>query len=116
LSHNVIPAGNEVISDGPASSGLHVYQELFQTAVGLAGAGQNFDGNGRYTRASAGGGDIQVQTPVASTEGPLFGNAVLQPLGTRPAYPGKAPPIRRDVTCFTNMVPNLNNVRTGAAP
>jgi hypothetical protein len=114
--HNVIPAGNEVINDPPSSTGVHVYQELFQAAVGIAGAGQNFDGNGRYMRASAGGGSLQVQTPVVSTDGPLYGNAVLPPLGTRPAFESKAPPLRRDVACYTNAVPNLNSVRTGVGP
>lgn len=126
FTHNVVPAGNEVIKDGPASTGLQVYQELFQTAVGLAGAAQNFDGNGRYVRASAGGGSELVGTrnlPVrgssvipAGTEGPLYGNAVLQPLGTRPAWPGKAPPVRSDIPCFKNPLPNLNSARQGAAP
>jgi phospholipid/cholesterol/gamma-HCH transport system substrate-binding protein len=116
FSHNVIPAGNQVINDPPNSTGLKVYQELFQSAVGIGGSSQNFDGNGRYTRASAGGGSIQVQTPSLPGNGPLYGNAVLQPLGTRPAWPGKAPPLRGDVACFTQSVPNLNNVRTGVGP
>ena len=113
----MIPAGNEVISDPPDGTGLHVYQELFQSAVGLAGAGQNFDGNGRYMRASAGGGSIQVQTP---SRRPGADRCSATPCcrrsGTRPAYPGKAPPLRRDVPCYKNAVPNLNNVSTGAGP
>ena len=44
------------------TTGLMAYQELFQSAVGLAGVGQNFDGNGRYLRAAAGGGSDRVQT------------------------------------------------------
>ena len=52
--HNLIPTGNEVIQDPPVTTGLQVYQELFQRAVGLAGAAQNFDGNGRYVRAAGG--------------------------------------------------------------
>ena len=93
-----------------------MYQEFFQSAVGLAGAAQNFDGNGRYMRASAGGGSIQFQTNAIPNFGPLFGNAVLQPLGTRPAWPGHAPPLRRDVPCAKNPVPNLNLVTTGPTP
>ncbi len=52
--HTVIPTGNERISDPPLTTGLQVYQELFQSAVGLAGVGQNFDGNGRYVRSVGG--------------------------------------------------------------
>jgi hypothetical protein len=116
FSHNVIPAGNQVIDDPPVSTGLAVYQELFQSAVGLAGAAQNFDGNGRYVRASAGGGDERVETGPLPGQGPLFGNAVLTPLGTRPAWPGQPPPVRSNVTCYRNPAPNLNDVRTGAGP
>jgi phospholipid/cholesterol/gamma-HCH transport system substrate-binding protein len=117
FTHNIIPAGNQVIQDPPASTtGLQVYREFFQSAVGLGGAAQNFDGNGRYMRASAGGGAIRTQTNFIPNFGPLFGNAVLQPLGTRPAYPGTPPPIRRDVPCYRNPAPDLNRVTTGAAP
>lgn len=116
FSGNVIPTGNAVIKDPPVGTGLPVYQELFQTAVGIAGSSQNFDGNGRYARASAGGGSLQVQTPPLPANGALYGNAVLAPLGTRPALPAKAPPLRRDVPCYRNVVPDLNRVSTGAGP
>jgi phospholipid/cholesterol/gamma-HCH transport system substrate-binding protein len=114
--HNVIPTGNEVISDPPASTGLLVYQELFQSAVGLAGASQNFDGNGRYVRSSPAGGSDLVHTSALPVQGPLYGNAVLPPLGTRPAWPGQAPVVRSDVACYKNRAPNVNDVRTGAGP
>jgi phospholipid/cholesterol/gamma-HCH transport system substrate-binding protein len=116
ISHNIVPTGNEVIQDPPVGSGLPVYQEFFQSAVGLAGAAQNFDGNGRYIRATAGGGSDQVQTSSLSAQGPYFGNAVLPPLGTRPAWPGNAPALRRNVACPRNPVPKLNSVSTGVAP
>jgi phospholipid/cholesterol/gamma-HCH transport system substrate-binding protein len=117
FSHNIVPAGNEVIQDPPSdSTGIPVYREFFQSAVGLAGAAQNFDGNGRYLRASAGGGPDRVNTSPVTNLGPLFGNAVLPPLGTRPAWPGQAPPLRRDVPCAKNAPPNLNRVTTGSAP
>ena len=116
LVHNVIPTGNQVIQDPPLTTGLQVYQELFQSAVGLAGAAQNFDGNGRYVRASAGGGSDRVATGSLPGVGPLYGNAVLAPLGTRPASPGEAPPMRRGIPCFENAAPNLNDARTAAGP
>jgi ABC-type transporter Mla subunit MlaD len=117
FTHNILPAGNQVIQDPPSgSTGLQVYREFFQSAVGLAGASQNFDGNGRYIRASAGGGSDRVNTSSVPGAGPLFGNAVLPPLGTRPAWPGHAPPIRSNVACYRNAVPNLNKVVTGGTP
>lgn len=114
--HNLVPAGNEVIQDPPLSTGAPVYQELLQSAVGIAGAGQNFDGNGRYLRSTPAGGSTPVQTGVLGSEGPLFGNAVLAPLGTRPAWPGKAPPVNGGRPCYANAVPDLNRVKTGAGP
>jgi hypothetical protein len=117
FTHNLLPAGNQVIKDPPGNStGLQVYREFFQSAVGLGGSAQNFDGNGRYMRASAGGGSVRVQTSKVTGAGPLFGNVVLPPLGTRPAFAGQAPPVTRAVACYKNPVPNLNSAATGAAP
>jgi phospholipid/cholesterol/gamma-HCH transport system substrate-binding protein len=116
VSHNLVPTGNEVVQDPPASPGLTVWQELLQSAVGLAGAAGNVDGNGRYVRTAQGGGSFQVATPPLPTAGPLFGNAVLPVLGTRPAWPGHAPPVRRDVACARNVAPNVNVVQTGVGP
>jgi phospholipid/cholesterol/gamma-HCH transport system substrate-binding protein len=115
-THNLIPTGDAVIKDPPASAGLQVYQELLQAAVGLAGASQNFDGNGRYLRASVAGGSDLVQTKSLPLNGPLFGNAVLSPLGTRPAFPSSAPPLNRNVACYLNPAPNVNSAGTGAGP
>jgi phospholipid/cholesterol/gamma-HCH transport system substrate-binding protein len=114
--HNVIPVGNERIQDPPLTTGLQLYQELFQSAVGLASASQNFDGNGRYVRASTGGGTDLQTTASLGDNGPLFGNGVLPSLGTRPADPGSAPPIRSNVSCVKNAAPNLNAAKTGAGP
>jgi phospholipid/cholesterol/gamma-HCH transport system substrate-binding protein len=116
LVHNLIPTGNTVIQDPPLTTGVPVYQELLESAVGIAGAGQNFDGNGRYLRSSPAGGSVLVQTGALGSQGPLFGNAVLAPLGTRPAWPGKAPAVKSSVPCFENAAPNLNRVTTGAGP
>jgi phospholipid/cholesterol/gamma-HCH transport system substrate-binding protein len=116
FNHNLIPTGNQVIQDPPNSTGLRVYQETFQGAVGIASATQNFDGNGRYVRTLAGGGNSLIQTSPLQLGGPLFGNAVLPILGTRPAFPGKAPPLRGNVPCYRNPAPDLNRVKTGPAP
>ena len=113
FSHNIVPAGNEVIHDPPIGTGQPLYQEFFQTAVGLAGTAQNFDGNGRYMRAQPGGGSIQIHTSSIRGAGPLYGDTVLPQLGTRPAWPGHAPPLNRSVACFRNPAPNLNQVSTG---
>jgi phospholipid/cholesterol/gamma-HCH transport system substrate-binding protein len=116
FNHNLIPTGNQIIQDPPNSTGLPVYQEAFQSTVGLASASQNFDGNGRYLRTLAGGGSSLIKTSPLPIGGPLFGNSVLPILGTRPAFPGKAPPVRGNVPCFKNSEPDLNRVQTGPAP
>ncbi len=116
FTHTVIPTGNERIQDPPLTTGLQAYQELFQSAVGLAGIGQNFDGNGRYVRSSAAGGSDRVATGSLPGGGPLYGNAVLPPLGTRPAYPGSQPPLVSTIPCYKQAPANLNSARTGVGP
>jgi phospholipid/cholesterol/gamma-HCH transport system substrate-binding protein len=112
----VIPTGNERVTDPPLTTGLQLYQELFQSGVGLASFSQNFDGNGRYVRSAAGGGSDQVATASLPGGGPLYGNAVIPSLGTRPANPGKQPPLVRSIPCFRNAPPNLNAAKTGVGP
>jgi hypothetical protein len=116
LLRDLIPTGNEVISDPPLGTGSSVYQELYQSAVGLAGVTQGFDGNGRYLRVQTGGGTVATVSSSLPGEGALHGNALLPPLGTRPAWPGGRPPYRRTVACYSNAAPSLNAAQTGAAP
>jgi phospholipid/cholesterol/gamma-HCH transport system substrate-binding protein len=117
FTHTIIPTGNQRIVDPPVTTGLRDYQELFQSAVGIASSAQDFDGAGRYLRSSLGGGSDLVQTKASATsQGPVFGNAVLPPLGTRPAFAGAAPPISRTARCGSQRVPKLNAATTGQGP
>ena len=83
--------------------------------VGLAGEGQNFDGNGHVRALPA-----RRRRPdgldrhAAGDRDALFGNAIAKPLGTRPAFPGKRPPYKPDVPCYTNRLPDLNGRRPRA--
>jgi phospholipid/cholesterol/gamma-HCH transport system substrate-binding protein len=113
---NFLPTGDEVIEDGPFTTGIENYKEFFQSLVGLSGESQNFDGNGSYTRFQPGGGDQTVSTGQVPGLGALFGNATAAPLGTRPAFPRTRPPYRRDVACHRNARPNLNSAAIGAGP
>jgi phospholipid/cholesterol/gamma-HCH transport system substrate-binding protein len=112
----VLPTGDRVISDPPFTSGIPNYREFFQSLVGLAGEGAGFDGNSYYTRVFSGGGDVPAQTSPLPGTPQLFGNAVLNPLGTRPTRPSSRPPYRRSVPCHRNTPPDLNSARTGAGP
>ena len=106
----ILPTGDVVINEGPLTSGAANYKEFWYTMVGLAGEGQNFDGNGIYIRFQTGGGDQTVSTGTvggkAGTQ--LYGNALSKPLGTRPFYTGKLPPYKPDFPCYKNTPPNLN--------
>jgi phospholipid/cholesterol/gamma-HCH transport system substrate-binding protein len=111
----ILPTGDIKIADGPLTSGAENYKEFWYAMVGLAGEGQNFDGNGMYVRFQPGGGD---QTISSGTIGPytntqLFANAVATPLGTRPAFTGHRTPYKPNVPCYTQKIPDLNGAATG---
>jgi virulence factor Mce-like protein len=112
----VLPTGDVVIQDGALTTGIENYKEFFQTLVGLAGESQNFDGNGSYTRFQTGGGTQTVSTGPVGSQGPLFANAISQPLGTRPAFTGRRPPYRRDLDCHRNTPPDLDSAAIGGGP
>jgi virulence factor Mce-like protein len=104
----LLPTGDVVIQD-EFTTGVENYKEFFYTLVGLAGEGQNFDGNGMYVRFQTGGGSQALSLGSASSDtGQLFGNAVAVPLGNRPFYPGRKPPYRPTVACHTQTPPDLN--------
>jgi phospholipid/cholesterol/gamma-HCH transport system substrate-binding protein len=112
----VLPTGDYKIEDGFLSTGLENYKEFWQSMVALAGESQNFDGNGQYTRFQVGGGDQTVRTGPVGTQGPQFGNAIGAPIGTRPKYPARKPPLNRRTPCHANTPPDLNSAQTGAGP
>jgi phospholipid/cholesterol/gamma-HCH transport system substrate-binding protein len=104
----VLPAGDEVIHD-EFDDGAENYKEFFYALAGIAGEGQNFDGNGMYVRFQVGGGSQQVSLGSASSNsGQLFGNNPEVPLGNRPAYPGKRPAYNPTFPCYKNPLPDVN--------
>ncbi len=105
---NVLPEGDEVIHD-EFTTGSENYKEFFYALVGIAGEGQNTDGNGMYVRFQTGGGSqsVSLGSKSAST-GQLFGNNPEVPLGNRPAYTGKKPPYKPDVPCYTQKIADVN--------
>jgi ABC-type transporter Mla subunit MlaD len=111
----LLPTGDIKIADGPMTSGAENYKEFWYAMVGLAGEGQNFDGNGMYVRFQPGGGDQTVSTGKLGplTGDTLYGNAVAKPLGTRPAFTGRRTPYKPNVPCYTNKIPDLNGAATG---
>jgi phospholipid/cholesterol/gamma-HCH transport system substrate-binding protein len=117
VSRDLVPTGNETITDPNADAdGQPLYKELLQSAVGLASSGQNFDGNGRYLRAAISGGSTLVQTKSLPVNGPLYGNAVLSPLGSRPLLPSATPTVDTSTLCDRYRAPELNRAVTGGTP
>ena len=116
LLNNLLPTGDVVIQAGNLTTGVENYKELFQALVGFTGESHNFDGNGQYTRFQTGGGTNRVQTGNVGTAGPLFGNMLRQPLGTRPVRPASEPPKKRTSACYKQKRPDLNSARTGGGP
>jgi phospholipid/cholesterol/gamma-HCH transport system substrate-binding protein len=100
-----------------------VWQEFFYGAVNLSGAAGNFDGNGFYLRANAGGGDTLVGSP---NPGGSLGNTVnyataqdgsaFPARGIQPPLPSSQPPFRTDVACHKNAPPDLNGSAASPAP
>ena len=116
FSHNIDPAGNEVIQDPPGgTTGIPVYQEFFQSAVGLAGAAQNFDGNGRYMRAS---GRRRLDPCPDELDPGLRARCSATPCCRRSAPAPRGPGTRRRCAATfratKNPAPNLNVATTGA--
>jgi ABC-type transporter Mla subunit MlaD len=112
----VLPTGDVKISDGPFTTGVENYKEFWYSMVGLAGEGQNFDGNGMYVRFQPGGGDqtISLAGPGGASD-KAFANAIASPIGTRPAFPRSRPPYKPSVACYKNPLPDLNGAATGPA-
>jgi phospholipid/cholesterol/gamma-HCH transport system substrate-binding protein len=108
----LVPTGNETINDQFSTGGPN-YREFFYNLVNFAGAAQNFDGNGPYVRAQAGGGSLLVGepnpggNPETLSDQVNYAHVVHEPLGDQPQL-GKQPPFKPEVKCFTNPVPDVN--------
>jgi phospholipid/cholesterol/gamma-HCH transport system substrate-binding protein len=112
----ILPTGDVVIRD-EFTTGRENYKDFFYAMVGLAGEGENYDGNGIYVRFQTGGGAQQVSLGQGSAgTPPQFGNLPSPPLGNRPAYPGRIPPYRSDQPCYRQQLPDLNGPAARKAP
>lgn len=104
------PTGDIVINDD-FSTGSPNFYDFFYAAAAQAGSGGNFDGNGEILRVQFGGGPTLASTPVpgqVAPNTPLWGYTIQPPTGTQPVRPATDPPIRTDVLCEKNPVPDLN--------
>jgi phospholipid/cholesterol/gamma-HCH transport system substrate-binding protein len=114
LTKVLIPAGNTKLQDGAATSGVEDYKEFWYGLTGLAGIGQNFDGNGTLTQFLIGSGGPTIRSGEATVEGhsikglKLLAHASLPPQGTRPAFPKTEPAYEPLVPCYTQALPEFN--------
>jgi len=108
LRTHIIPVLKQDAPDGGLSTGRPVWQDFAHALVGLTSASQNFDANGYAIRYLFGGGPEGFSTTPLPGLGALNG-AASGPLQSRPIRPadGNPPPIRRDVSCTTQAVPDL---------
>ncbi|HEY8501873.1 MAG TPA: MlaD family protein, partial [Solirubrobacterales bacterium] len=108
----MVPTGDQVIED-QFSSGAPNYREFLYNLVNFAGMAQNYDGNGPYSRAQVGGGPVLVGEPnpfgnkATFSDESNYAHAIEEPRGTQPRLGGK-PPLKPDVRCYTNPVPDVN--------
>jgi phospholipid/cholesterol/gamma-HCH transport system substrate-binding protein len=112
LGRVVLPAGNQKIEDGRFTTGREVYKSFFYGLVGLAGEGQNSDGNGPYARVQTGLGPNLLDFGPVGEQGNLLSAAADAPIGVRPVRPDARPPYRDDVPCRTQPVPDANKARS----
>ena len=108
----MVPTGNQVINDR-FSTGQPNYREFLYNLVNFAGMAQNFDGNGPYARAQAGGGPVLVGEPnpggnaATLSDQRNYAHTIEDPQGTQPRL-AKRPPLKPQVRCYTNPVPDVN--------
>lgn len=113
----LLPSGNIRVQDGPLSVPVENYKELWYSFTSQAGEGAGFDGNGSFLRLVASPGAVSVQTGKTNYgDQSYFATTALPPLRTRPAFTSTLPPLRRDVKCHTQPVPEVNGAgSTGPA-
>jgi phospholipid/cholesterol/gamma-HCH transport system substrate-binding protein len=110
----IFPSGNVKLQDGPNTSGVEDYKEFWYTLAGLAGIGQNFNGNGVMPRFMLSTGSQTLRSQPVSTVGAgghglrLLAHTSQPPEGTRPAFPASEPPYKPLVPCYTQKVPDFN--------
>jgi virulence factor Mce-like protein len=111
-----VPVLLSKLDDGALSSGRPAWQDLAHTMVGLASAGQSFDGDGSWVRFLAVSGASAVSTGSLPGEGSLFGSDSSSVIGSRPLWlgQGQTPPFRPDQPCTGQPPPDLT-ARTGPA-
>ena len=112
----VLPVLSTPVEDGRHTSGQPPWQELLHSMLGLAGASQDFDGNGTAVRYMAGFGEQLISTGRLPSVGRLQGLAQAPIEGARPAPPQGKPPFRPGAECREQKLVDLKAEAVGAPP
>jgi phospholipid/cholesterol/gamma-HCH transport system substrate-binding protein len=125
------PAGDVVLDDSGTgynfTTGVPNFKEFGYAVANLAGESGFFDGNGPILRFFSAGGPVPSGGPVPNLRAPVPGGGPQRDalwagtavpggnIGTRPVASG-TPPIRTDVACQNNPVPDLNGPAADQGP
>jgi len=116
VADNIVPTGDQVISDGAHGNGQKASREMLYSMVNTAGSAAEFDGNGPFVRFQVGGGDQPVKMDDPNDSDPnfgvLYGSVSAPTLGTTPLESGE-PPLVANQRCYTQDVPDLNGPAAG---
>jgi ABC-type transporter Mla subunit MlaD len=115
LTNQIYPAGNVKLQDGSSTTGVENYKEFWYSLAGLSGIGQTADGNGPLTKFLVGNAGQTLRSQPVGILGAkvrpglrLLAHSPLQPLGTRPAFPGAEPPYQPAQPCYKQALPNFS--------
>jgi hypothetical protein len=98
----LLPWTNLTVPDTHFKPQGNVASESVKWLPGVAGESRSGDANGQWFRVGVGGGPQMI-----GFGGGLFGTALFPIQGTQPTVPNKPPPLKPDVPCETQEVPNL---------
>jgi len=108
---NVLVPTSEIPINDRFGDGGPNYRDFWRLLSDFASASQNFDGNGPFVRAQAGGGPYLIEefnpTFENAPQKHQFARMTEVPLGTQPQLQGQ-PESHPEVRCETNPVPDIN--------
>jgi virulence factor Mce-like protein len=110
LVDRIVPVFDQPVPDGSLSTGRPSWQDLLHGLVGLAGTGQDFDGNGFWQRYLSGGGTQTVSLPVpGGLIGTMPGPSPI--MGARPVWlgPDSLPPLNPEAPCAAQPLARLTS-------
>ena len=97
------------VIDDEFPTGVENYKEFFYALAGIAGEGQNFDGNGMYVRFQTGGGSQSVSLgSQSSSTGQLFGNNPRCRSATARPTPASGRRTSPHEPCHKQKIPDVN--------